>query len=94
MINTVKKNDDLIFAVHVRAGSHREGITGEIDSALKVEVGAPPVEGKANKAVVKLIAKSLGLPKTAVKIESGERSKIKRVRVTGATPGDIQRLIP
>jgi uncharacterized protein (TIGR00251 family) len=93
MINTVKKRDDLIFTVHVRAGCRREGIAGEIDSALKVEVSAPPVEGKANRAVVKLIAKSLGLPKTAVRIESGEKSKIKRVRVTGATPEDIQRLI-
>ncbi|MBN1574288.1 MAG: DUF167 domain-containing protein [Deltaproteobacteria bacterium] len=94
MINTVKKNNDIIFTVQVRAGCRREGITGEIDSALKVEVTAPPVEGKANNAVVKLIAKSLGLPKTAVKIESGEKSKIKRIRVTGATPEEIQRLIP
>jgi uncharacterized protein len=94
MIETVKKGDDLLLTIHVRAGCRREGILGEIDSALKVEVTAPPIEGKANKAVVKLIAESLGLPKTAVKIESGERSKRKRIRVTGATPEDIQRLIP
>lgn len=94
MINTVTKGNDLLFTVHVRAGCRREGIAGEIDSGLKVEVTAPPIEGKANAAVVKLIAKSLGLPKTAVEIESGEKSKRKRIRVTGATSEDIQRLIP
>ncbi len=93
MIKTVKKGDDIIFTVYVKAGCRRERIVGEIDSALKIEVSAPPVEGKANDAVVKLIAKSLGIPKSAVKIESGLRSKKKRIRATGITSDDIQRLI-
>jgi uncharacterized protein (TIGR00251 family) len=93
MIDITKKGEDILFTVQVRAGSRREGITGESDSTLKVEVSAPPVEGRANKAVVKLIARSLRLPKSAVRIESGERSKTKRIRVTGATPEDIQRLV-
>jgi uncharacterized protein len=93
MIKTVKKGDDIIFTVHVKAGCRRERIVGEIDSALKIEVSAPPVEGKANDAVIKLIAKSLGIPKTAVKIESGKRSKKKRLRTTGITVEEIQHLI-
>jgi uncharacterized protein len=48
---------------------------------LKVRVGAAPTDGDANKAVVRLLAKALGLPKSAVRITSGETGRLKRLEI-------------
>ena len=50
---------------------------------LKARVAAPPVEGEANAALVKLIAKALGLPRSAVRIASGETARIKVLEIDG-----------
>ena len=50
---------------------------------LKARVTAPPVEGEANAALEKLLAKALGLPRSAVVVVSGTTARIKRVRVEG-----------
>lgn len=62
--------------------SHEE-IAGERDGAILVRVTAPPVEGAANAALVRLLAKALRVPKGAVAIVSGETSRTKVVEVTG-----------
>jgi uncharacterized protein (TIGR00251 family) len=49
---------------------------------LKVRVRAVPEKGKANDAIEKLIAKALGLPKSAVSVEKGETQRIKTVRIS------------
>lgn len=53
------------------------------DGALGVRVTAPPVEGAANRAVEALLAEALGLPRSAVSVARGERSRDKLIRVTG-----------
>ena len=62
-----------------------EGVVLDSDErpALKARVSAPPVDGAANKALVKLLAKSLGVPKSAVTFHSGETARIKRILVAG-----------
>ncbi len=57
--------------------------------ALKIAVSAPPVEGAANEAIVRLLAEVLGLPKRAVVIAGGEHGREKRVIVTGLSLGAI-----
>ena len=66
-----------------RAG--RAGVAGTRRGALLVRVNAPPVEGAANAELVDLLARFLGVPKRAVTIVAGERSRLKRVRVAGVT---------
>lgn len=56
---------------------------------LKARVAAPPVEGQANAAVIRLLAKSLGLPKSAVTLVSGEVARIKRLRIEGVSPAEL-----
>jgi uncharacterized protein len=56
---------------------------------LRVKLTAPPVEGKANKALVQLLAKTLGIPKRDVEIISGERSSEKILRISGRCLDDI-----
>ncbi len=64
-----------------RAG--RTALAGFRDGALLVRLAAAPVDGAANDALVEAIADALGVPKRAVSIVSGERSRQKRLRVTG-----------
>jgi uncharacterized protein (TIGR00251 family) len=67
--------------VYVAPRSSASKVVGEHNGALKVALTAPPVEGAANKALVDLLAKLLGVPKGAVSIVSGESSRYKTVRV-------------
>jgi uncharacterized protein (TIGR00251 family) len=69
--------------VYVAPRSSASKVVGEHNGALKVALTAPPVEGAANKALVDLLAKLLGVPKGAVTIVSGETSRNKTVRVDG-----------
>ena len=61
----------------------RPGLGGIRDGALEVRVGAPPVEGAANEALVELLARALDLPRRAVTLVSGEHGRSKRVRIDG-----------
>lgn len=56
---------------------------------LKVRVSAPPVEGEANAALEKLLAKTLGLARSQVKVVSGATSRLKQVALTGLNQGDL-----
>lgn len=60
--------------------------------ALKVAVTAPPEDGKANAALEKLLAKTLGLPRTTVSVVSGHASRSKLVHLAGEPPDLLARL--
>jgi uncharacterized protein len=76
--------------VKVRTGSSREGIGGEHDGAIVVRVAARPVEGQANKAVRKLIAKKAGVPASKVEILRGEKTNRKLVAVEGMSRQELR----
>ena len=59
--------------------------------ALRVRVNAPPVENAANEAVVKVLAKALGIAKSAVVIVGGARSRSKVVEVSGLRAAEVRR---
>ena len=52
-------------------------------AVLKVAVNQPPTEGKANKALIKLLAKSWGLPKTAISVKKGAKDRLKTLFIEG-----------
>ncbi len=76
-----------------RGGADRIDGWGE-DAAgrplLKVRVSAPPVEGEANAALEKLMAKALGLPKSAVSVAAGQTARIKALAIQGMTLDEIR----
>ena len=69
-----------------RAG--RTSIAGERGGALLVRLAAPPVEGAANDALVALLAELLGVPRRAVSIMAGQRSRDKRFFIAGVTAAE------
>jgi len=58
---------------------------------LKVRVAAPPVEGEANAALIRLIVKTLGRPASAVRLVSGQGARVKHLEIDGVEAGDIDR---
>jgi len=83
----------LILAVYVRPRASRSAIEGVHDGALAVRLAAPPVEGAANRALVELLARSLRVPRGAVRIEAGERGRRKRVRIEGIGRAALDELL-
>jgi hypothetical protein len=57
---------------------------------LKARVSAPPLEGAANEALQKLIAKALKRPRSAVRIVSGEQARVKQLEIDGITAADLK----
>jgi len=92
MLNLKQTQDGVTFTVRVLPRSARNGFAGEQEGALKIKLTAPPVEGAANKMLVKFLSDSLRVPKSAVTILSGETGRIKTVSVDGVTAADIEGL--
>ncbi|GAB7080353.1 DUF167 domain-containing protein [Megalodesulfovibrio paquesii] len=67
--------------VWVQPGARSEGPAGEYQGCLKLKVAAPAVDNKANAALVKLVARFLGLKASAVQVESGQTSRKKALRI-------------
>lgn len=63
-----------------------------LGGVLRVKVSAPPIEGKANEALVAILARSLGVPKRAVEIIGGAASRDKTIRVVGVTLPQLENL--
>jgi uncharacterized protein (TIGR00251 family) len=78
-----KTKNDLILKIKVAPRSSRAGIVGQYGDALKVKLTSPPVEGKANKELIEMLAKEFGVPKKNIEIISGQSSRNKIVRLYG-----------
>src|SRR5690242_18187520 len=84
---------ETIFAVRVTSRASRNAIEGEYQGALKVRLTAPPLDGRANGALRRLLAESLNVPISAVRIVAGEKSRMKRVAVAGLSPAQVIALV-
>ncbi|HEX7091695.1 MAG TPA: DUF167 domain-containing protein [Longimicrobiales bacterium] len=69
--------------VRAQPRASRSEIAGEHDGALRVRLAAPPVEGAANDELVRLLARVLGVPRSAVRVVAGQRGRTKVVEVDG-----------
>jgi uncharacterized protein (TIGR00251 family) len=78
--------DGVVLTVRVIPRAAKSGLAGTRGDALLVRLRTPPVEGAANIELVDVLAKALDVPKKAISIVSGERSRQKRVRVSGIDP--------
>ncbi|HXR16042.1 MAG TPA: DUF167 domain-containing protein [Terriglobales bacterium] len=79
------------FGVKVHPRAKRNAITGEVGDALKLDVTAPPVDGRANQACIEFFANLLDVPRSSVTIASGESSRNKVVRVAGLSAQEVRK---
>ena len=85
-----QSQDGVLLNVKVVPGAARSRIVGVLGDALKLQVSAPPERGKANAAVVQLIASALGIPEAAVEVSKGHASARKSISVRGVTVADAR----
>jgi len=89
MINLRESKKGLTFDIYVTPHASRAEIVSIQDGAFKVRVTAPPVEGAANEACIKLLAGELGLKKSQIEISSGMKSRNKTVMVKNIGKSDL-----
>jgi uncharacterized protein len=77
------QGDDLVVAVRVIPRAKHDAVVGVVDGFLRIRTTAPPADGKANKAVIKLIAKYLGLPPSRVELLRGQTHRQKHLLIKG-----------
>jgi uncharacterized protein (TIGR00251 family) len=86
--------EGVVIAVRVIPRAGRSEVAGTRDGALLVRLNAPPVEGAANDELIEVIADALAVPKRAVTIVAGERSRTKRVRIAGVHADYVASRLP
>jgi len=93
MLNIHERDGALLVAVRVQPRASRDEVAGEMNGALKVRLQAPAVENRANEALCEYLAALLKMPKSAVRILSGDRSRIKRLEIRGVTKQQLLGLL-
>lgn len=83
MIPVQESNKGVSFAVKVHPRARKNAISGIVGDALKLALTAPPVEGRANQAVIEFFSDFFEIPRTSVSIASGETSRNKVIRIAG-----------
>ena len=81
--------DGAVLSLHIQPGAKRTEVVGLHGDALKIRLAAPPVDGKANAALLEFIAKKVGAGRSTVELASGETSRAKRVRIAGLPVEEI-----
>ena len=79
------------FTVKVHPRARRSAVTGRLGDAWKLDLTAPPAEGKANQECVRFLAELMGVPRTRVRVVTGLTSRTKVVEIEGVTEEEFSR---
>ena len=80
---------ETVIKVKVLPRSSRTEIAGRENDVYRVKLTDPPVEGRANKALIAFLAEKLGVPKRDIEIVSGKTGRLKTVRINGMSEGAV-----
>jgi len=81
--------DGCTLSVRVHPGARKNGVTGVHADAVKIALTAPPVDGKANEALIAFLAEALRLPRARIALVAGITSRVKMVRITGKSAAEV-----
>lgn len=81
------------LTVHVQPGASRSEVAGTHGDAIKLRLAAPPVDGKANEALLRFLADRLGVPRRSVSLVRGAASRAKVIEVSGVDVATATRLL-
>ena len=90
LINLKESKRGLTFDIHVIPHASRVEIVGVQEGAFKVKVTVPPIEGAANEACIKLLAKELGLKRSQLEIAFGAKSRKKTIMVKDISKVELE----
>jgi uncharacterized protein (TIGR00251 family) len=91
MISVSESVRGVSFSIKVHPRARKNAITGAVGDVLKLALTAPPVEGKANQAVIEFFADLFEIPRSSVTIASGETSRNKVVRVSSVNKQMVEK---
>lgn len=83
-------NRGITLTLHIQPGAKKTEIAGLYGDALKIRLAAPPVDGKANAALIGFLAERLGVAKTAISLKSGQTSRRKVLEVLEVSAEDAR----
>jgi uncharacterized protein (TIGR00251 family) len=80
---------DTILKVYLQPKSSKNEMVGPYRDGIKVKVTAPPIEGKANEALIRLLAKEFGIPISCIEVIRGHHSREKTLRISGVARQEL-----
>ncbi|PYL71851.1 MAG: hypothetical protein DMF26_18105 [Verrucomicrobia bacterium] len=83
-----------ILRIRVVPNAKINSVAGQHCGAVKIKLRAPPVEGKANAALIRFLAEQLKLPRHAIVLQRGHRSRDKLIQIDGLTAEDVRTRMP
>jgi len=86
----LETRDGPVLLVRAKPGSRRDAVTGVDARGVRIEVRAAPEKGRANEAVVRVLASWLGVPRASVELVAGSAARDKRVLVRGLTATELR----
>lgn len=81
--------DGCTLSVRVHPGAKRDAVTGLHDSAVKIALNAPPVDGKANEALIAFVAEQLSIPRSKIALVTGATGRSKTLRIAGKSAAEV-----
>jgi uncharacterized protein (TIGR00251 family) len=75
--------EDIILKVYLQPKASKNEVVGPYRDGIKIKVTAPPIEGKANEALIRLLGEELGIPPSSIEIIKGHHSREKTLKVLG-----------
>lgn len=93
MFNIHERDDGVTIECYVTPKAGKSKIKGERNGALAVALAAPPVEGRANKALIEFLADLFSIPKTRISILRGETARLKLLHIKGIGMDEIVRIV-
>ena len=85
--------DKSYFYITVKPKSSQNIVCYNTDGDIEVKVSAPPINSKANKAVIELLSLTLKIPKSRLSIDKGQGSKLKKIIIDGLNDVELQNLL-
>ena len=80
----------VVMTVRVTPCAAKKAVAGQLGDALRIRLQAPPVEGRANAALIRFLADHLNVPRSAVQLLTGESGRNKRLLIAGLSEADIR----
>jgi hypothetical protein len=90
MIEMRETASGVSFTVRLQPKAKKTALVAELDGALKVAVTAPPIEGRANEALIRFLAELLKVARSSVTIAAGASSRNKVIRIEGLTAEQVR----
>jgi uncharacterized protein (TIGR00251 family) len=82
--------DGCTLTVRIHPSARKNAITGTHDAALKISLTTPPIQGRANEALIAFLSDQLRIPKSRIALITGATSRTKLLRITGKSAAEVQ----